>query len=105
LPAGPAHHTRAPHARLCPQRTTSLFAAYELGSGSVIAKHYRRRRHQEFLRFLKLIDDAVPKGLDLHLVLDNYAMHKTPQIHKWLLRYRRFHLHFTPASSASRSAR
>ena len=53
--------------------TTSLFAAYDVGSGSVIAQSYRRHRHQEFLRFLKLIDAAVPKDLDLHLVLDNYA--------------------------------
>ena len=58
--------------------TTSLFAAYDLASGSVIAQPYRRHRHQEFLRFLKLIDAAVPKDLDLHLVLDNYATHKTP---------------------------
>ena len=50
--------------------TTSLFAAFDLASGSVIAQHYRRHRHQEFLRFLKLIDKAVPKDLDLHLVLD-----------------------------------
>jgi len=80
--------------------TTSLFAALELSSGSVIAQPYRRHRHQEFLRFLKLIDAAVPKGLDLHLVLDNYATHKTPEIHKWLLRHPRFHLHFTPTSSS-----
>ena len=80
--------------------TTSLFAALDLASGSVIAAHYRRHRHQEFLRFLKLIDGAVPSGLDLHLVLDNYATHKTPEIHKWLLRHPRFHLHFTPASSS-----
>src|SRR5215472_209372 len=80
--------------------TTSLFAALELSSGSVIAQHYRRHRHQEFLRFLKLIDDAVPKDLDLHLVLDNYATHKTAQIQKWLLRHPRFHLHFTPTSSS-----
>jgi transposase len=80
--------------------TTSLFAAFELSSGSVIAQSYRRHRHQEFLRFLKLIDAAVPKDLDLHLVLDNYATHKTPEIHKWLLRHPRFHLHFTPTSSS-----
>ena len=80
--------------------TTSLFAALDLASGSVIAAHYRRHRHQEFLRFLKLIDGAVPSGLDLHLVLDNYATHKTPEIHKWLLRHPRFHLHFTPTSSS-----
>jgi transposase len=80
--------------------TTSLFAAFELSSGSVIAQPYRRHRHQEFLRFLKLIDAAVPKNLDLHLVLDNYATHKTPEIHKWLLRHPRFHLHFTPTSAS-----
>jgi transposase len=80
--------------------TTSLFAAFDLASGSVIAQHYRRHRHQEFLRFLKLIDAAVPAGLDLHLVLDNYATHKTPAIHQWLLKHPRFCLHFTPASSS-----
>ena len=57
--------------------TTSLFAALDIASGSVIAQHYRRHRHQEFLRFLKVIDAAVPKDLELHLVLDNYATHKT----------------------------
>lgn len=80
--------------------TTSLFAACDISSGSVIAQHYRRHRHQEFLRFLKLIDTAVPKELDLHLVLDNYATHKTPKIKEWLLRHPRFHLHFTPTSGS-----
>ncbi|HEX3678917.1 MAG TPA: IS630 family transposase, partial [Galbitalea sp.] len=80
--------------------TTSLFAAFDLASGSVIAQPYRRHRHQEFLRFLKLIDAAVPKDLELHLVLDNYATHKTPAIHQWLLKHPRFHLHFTPTSSS-----
>ena len=80
--------------------TTSLFAALEMGSGSVIAHHYRRHRHQEFLRFLKLIDAAVPPDLDLHLILDNYATHKTPEVKKWLTRHPRFHLHFTPTSSS-----
>ena len=80
--------------------TTSLFAAYDVGSGSVIAQSYRRHRHQEFLRFLKLIDVAVPRDLDLHLILDNYATHKTPVIHQWLLKHPRFRLHFTPTSSS-----
>ena len=80
--------------------TTSLFAALDVASGSVIAQHYRRHRHQEFLRFLKLIDAAVPDGLELHLVCDNYATHKTPEVRKWLLRHPRFHLHFTPTSSS-----
>ena len=80
--------------------TTSLFAAFDISSGSVIAHHYRRHRHQEFLRFLKLIDAAVPRDLDLHLVLDNYATHKTPKVKEWLIRHPRFHLHFTPTSSS-----
>jgi transposase len=80
--------------------TTSLFAALEVASGSVIAQPYRQHRHQEFLRFLKLIDDAVPKELDLHLILDNYATHKTPEVKRWLLRHPRFHLHVTPTSSS-----
>ena len=79
--------------------TTSLFAAFDLASGSVIAQPYRRHRHQEFLRFLKLIDAAVPRDLELHLVLDDYATHKTPAIHQWLLNTW-FHLHFTPTSSS-----
>jgi transposase len=83
-----------------PNGTTSLFAALDLASGSVIAQPYRRHRHQEFLRFLRLIDAAVPQGLDLHLVLDNYATHKTPAIHQWLLKHPRFRLHFTPTSSS-----
>ncbi|KDA40567.1 transposase [Frankia sp. BMG5.23] len=73
--------------------TTSLFAALDPTSGAVIAQTYRRHRHQEFLRFLKLIDCSVPKGYDLHLVLDNYATHKTPAVKNWLLRHPRFHLH------------
>lgn len=80
--------------------TTSLFAALDIASGSVIAQHYRRHRHQEFLRFLKTIDTAVPKHLDLHLVLDNYATHKTEAVKKWLIRHPRFHLHFTPTSAS-----
>ncbi len=64
------------------------------------AQPYRQHRHQEFLRFLKLIDGAVPKELDLHLILDNYATHKTPEVKRWLLRHPRFHLHFTPTSSS-----
>ncbi|MBL7494698.1 IS630 family transposase, partial [Frankia sp. CNm7] len=80
--------------------TTSLFAAMDPTSGAVIAQHYRRHRHQEFLRFLKLIDVSVPAGYDLHLILDNYATHKTPAVKNWLLRHPRFHLHFTPTSSS-----
>jgi transposase len=96
LPTTPARMTRD-YVR---NGTTSLFAAFDLASGSVLAQPYRRHRHQEFLRFLKLIDKAVPKDLDLHLVLDNYATHKTPAIKDWLLKHPRFQLHFTPTSSS-----
>ena len=74
-------------------------ARHQSGVPRAIARSYRRHRHQEFLRFLKVIEAAVPKDLDLHLVLDNYATHKTPAIRQWLLRHPPFHLHFTPASS------
>jgi transposase len=99
LPMMPTTPARMTHDYLR-HGTTSLFAAFDIGSGSVIAQHYRRHRHQEFLRFLKLINDAVPQDLDLHLVLDNYATHKTPKVKDWLLRHPRFHLHFTPTSSS-----
>ncbi|WP_344517906.1 IS630 family transposase [Nocardia seriolae] len=80
--------------------TTNLFAALDVASGSVIAEHYARHRHQEFLRFLKTIDTAVPAEFDLHLVCDNYGTHKTPAVKKWLLRHPRFHVHFTPTSAS-----
>jgi transposase len=80
--------------------TTSLFAALNIATGEVIGQHQRRHRHQEFLRFLKTIDKNTPAGLDLHLICDNYATHKTPQIMKWLASHPRFHLHFTPTSSS-----
>jgi transposase len=99
LPMMPTTAARMTHDYLR-HGTTSLFAAFDVGSGAVIAQHYRRHRHQEFLRFLKLIDDAVPQDLGLHLVLDNYTTHKTPKVKDWLLRHPRFHLHFTPTSSS-----
>jgi DDE superfamily endonuclease len=96
LPATPARMTHD-YVRI---RTTSLFAALDMATSSVIARHCRRHRHREFLRFLKLIDDAVPGGLDLHLLCGDYATHKTPAIHERLLRQQRFHLRFTSASSS-----
>lgn len=80
--------------------TTSLFAALDTATGSVISQHYRRHRHQEFLKFLKTIDKNTPAELDLHLICDNYATHKTPAVKKWLLHHPRFHLHFTPTSAS-----
>lgn len=80
--------------------TTSLFAALNLASGKVIGECYRKHRHQEFLRFLKKIETEVPEGLEIHIVLDNYATHKTPKVKRWLLKRPHFHLHFIPTSSS-----
>ena len=60
----------------------------------------RRHRHQEWLRFLRAIDRSTPKGLDLHLIADNYATHKHSKVKAWLKRHPRFHMHFTPTSAS-----
>jgi len=80
--------------------TTSLFAALEVATGKVIGSLHRRHRASEFKAFLVRIDAEVPEDLAVHLVLDNYATHKTPAIKRWLLRHPRFHLHFTPTSGS-----
>lgn len=80
--------------------TTSLFAALDAHRGDVIWKMYRKHRQQEFVRFLATIDERVPRGTDVHLIIDNYATHKTPRVHRWLLKHPRFHLHFTPTYSS-----
>ena len=78
--------------------TTTLFAALNTLDGSVIGSCKERHRHEEFLAFLKQIDRRTPKDLDLHLVLDNYATHKHPDVKAWLETKSRFHLHFVPTS-------
>lgn len=80
--------------------TTSLFAALDVATGKVIGEMHRRHRAVEFRSFLDRIDKEVPADLEVHLVLDNYGTHKTPLIHRWLLRHPRFHLHFTPTYSS-----
>jgi transposase len=80
--------------------TTTLFAALEMASGKLIGKCMPRHRHQEWLKFLQLIDEQTPKELDLHLIADNYSTHKHPKVKKWLARHPRFHMHFTPTSSS-----
>lgn len=80
--------------------TTSLFAALDMATGKVIGSLHHRHRAAEFKKFLARIDEEVPAHLDVHLVLDNYATHKTAEIHRWLLRHPRFHLHFTPTSGS-----
>ncbi len=80
--------------------TTSLFAALNVATGNVIGRCYRRHRAREFQRFLNTLNREVPKGLDVHLVMDNVSSHKTPAIRKWFARHPRFHPHFTPTSSS-----
>src|ERR1700704_1571312 len=80
--------------------TTTLFAALDVATGKVIGECLARHRADEFLAFLKKIDRETPAHLDLHLILDNYATHKTPAVKRWLTRRKRFHLPFTPTSSS-----
>ena len=80
--------------------TTNLYAALDVASGQVIADLTPRHRAEEFRRFLNLIDKSVPADLDVHVVVDNNATHKTPSIQRWLVRHPRFTLHFTPTYSS-----
>jgi len=80
--------------------TTSLFAAFNIGDGTVISSIHRRHRSVEFKKFLLKIDQEVPDGLDVHIVCDNYATHKTPLVNNWLTAHPRFHVHFTPTGSS-----
>jgi len=80
--------------------TTTLFAALSMLDGKVIGDCMPRHRHQEFIRFLKKIDEETPLGLDLHLIVDNYSTHKHPRVESWINRHSRFHLHFIPTSSS-----
>ncbi len=80
--------------------TTSLFAALDIATGRVIGKCYPRHRAAEFRKFLDTIEASVPRDLDVHLVMDNYATHKTPLIRDWLVRRPRWHIHLTPTSSS-----
>jgi transposase len=80
--------------------TTSLFAAFNIADGKVIAATYRQHRAKEWIKFLDQIDKHVPADLDVHIVCDNYATHKTPAVQIWLGEHPRFHIHFTPTSSS-----
>lgn len=80
--------------------TTSLLAALDTKTGTVLGQLHRRHRSQEFRKFLDSIDRAVPARLEVHLILDNYGTHKTPLIQRWLLQRPRFHRHFTPTSAS-----
>ena len=80
--------------------TTTLFAALDIKTGEVMAQCKPRHRHQEFLQFLRHIEDQVPADLDIHLVVDNYTTHKHAKIKQWLARHPRFQLHFTPTGAS-----
>lgn len=78
--------------------TTTLFAALNALDGTVISLCQQRHRHQEWIKFLRLVDEATPAAKQLYLIADNYATHKHPKVQRWLKRHPRFHLHFTPTS-------
>jgi transposase len=99
LPMRPGQPARRSH-DYTRHGTTSLFAALDIATGRVIGKCYGRHRTAEFRKFLDEIEAAVPPDLDVHLIMDNYATHKTPLIRKWLAKRPRWHVHLTPTSSS-----
>jgi hypothetical protein len=80
--------------------TATLFAALNVLTGVVIGKTFNRHRHQEFLRFLRIIDTQVPRGLQIHMICDNYGTHNHANVKAWLAKHPRFHVHFIPTSSS-----
>jgi transposase len=78
--------------------TTTLFAALNVLTGEVFGRNMQRHRHQEFIRFLNRVEATVPAGKVIHVILDNYAAHKHPNVRKWLARHPRWVFHFTPTS-------
>lgn len=80
--------------------TATLFAALDIATGKVIGSCMTRHRHQEWLKFLRTLDEATPEHLEVHVIADNYATHKHPRVRKWLARHPRFHMHFTPTSGS-----
>jgi len=99
LPMMPGMPERATHTYIR-NGVTSLFAALDVASGQVISSLHRRHRSTEFRKFLNKIDKQVPDHLDVHLIADNYATHKTDIIQNWLAAHPRFHMHFIPTSSS-----
>ena len=80
--------------------TTTLFAALDIATGEIIGQCFARHRSREFLKFLRTLEAQVPDDLDVHLVMDNYATHKTPAVQRWLARHPRWHVHFTPTGAS-----
>ena len=80
--------------------TTTLFAALNTITGEVLGTCAQRHRHQEWLAFLRRINQSTPKDKDIHIICDNYATHKHPKVKSWLRYHKRFHVHFTPTSAS-----
>lgn len=101
LPLEPGYPERHTH-DYARHGTTSLFAALDVATGKIIGRCHQRHRHQEFIQFLNLIDRSIPAepGVEIHLVMDNYATHKTPRVKRWLAKRPRYHVHFTPTSAS-----
>jgi transposase len=99
LPLGVGHIRTATHDYIR-HGTVTLFAALNYLEGKIVSMLAAKHRHQEWLKFLKRIDHQTPKELDLHLIVDNYATHKHPEVKAWLAKHKRFHLHFTPTSAS-----
>lgn len=80
--------------------TVDLFTALNILDGTVVTQFHNRRRHQEFLSFLRLLDESTPSELDVHVVLDNLSAHTPDAVERWMARHPRFHFHFTPTDSS-----
>lgn len=80
--------------------TTTLFAALNTATGEVFGLCQQRHRHQEWLKFLRMIDETVPAEKQIHIVCDNYATHKHLRVERWIAKHKRFHVHFTPTSAS-----
>lgn len=99
LPLRPGQAERRTHDYMR-HGTTSLFAALDVATGTVLGECHRRHRAIEFRKFLASLEEAVPSELEIHVILDNYSTHKTPTIRRWLAKRPRYHLHFTPTSAS-----
>lgn len=99
LPLAPGQAERRTHDYVR-HGTTSLFAALNVATGEVLGQCHRQHRHQEFLKFLDAVANATPRDREVHIIMDNYATHKTPRVQRWFQRHPHWHVHFTPTSAS-----
>jgi transposase len=99
LPLAPGQAERHTHDYVR-HGTTSLFAALNVRTGEVHGQCYRQHRHQEFLKFLDAVSAPLPRNQEVHIIMDNYATHKTPRVQRWFQRHPHWHIHFTPTSAS-----